>query len=133
MSVDRVRDLARGVLRAERVREALVSIAFVSARAIARLNRTHLGHQGATDVITFAFRRGAHDTGLVGDIYIAPEVARRNAVRLGIAQRQEVARLVVHGVLHVVGHDHPDGPGRMESPMWQRQEALLRRVAGARA
>jgi probable rRNA maturation factor len=127
-----VRTLADAVLRAERVREALVSIAFVSRRAIARLNRTHLGHRGATDVISFAFRppsprRGSRrSTGLVGDIYIAPDVARQNALRMGVPRREEVARLVVHGVLHVVGHEHPEGVGRMESPMWRRQEQLLR-------
>lgn len=132
ISSERVSALARLVLRAERVRAALISIAFVSSRTIARLNRTHLGHRGATNVIAFAFRRGSGDTGLVGDIYIAPEVARRNALRLGVPQRQEIARLVVHGVLHVVGHDHPDGPARMDSPMWRRQEALLRRAGSAR-
>ena len=61
LSAARVRTLARGVLRAERVRHALVSIAFVTPRAIARLNRTHLGHAGPTDVIAFSFgREGRH-------------------------------------------------------------------------
>jgi probable rRNA maturation factor len=133
MSAARVRALVRRVLRAERVREALVSVAFVSRRTIARLNRVHLGHAGATDVITFAFRPAPQSAGLVGDIYIAPDVARENALRLGEGQRREVARLVVHGVLHVVGHEHPEGPGRTQSAMWRRQEELLRRAGGARA
>jgi probable rRNA maturation factor len=136
LSAARVRALANAVLRKERVREALVSIAFVSRRTIARLNRTHLGHPGATDVISFAFRppsprpSSRNGPGLVGDIYIAPDVARLNALRMGVRQREEVARLVVHGLLHVVGHDHPEGVGRTESPMWRRQEQLLR-VVGA--
>ncbi len=133
ISAERIRALVRRVLRAERVREALVSVAFVSKRTIARLNRVHLGHTGATDVITFAFRAGPHSAGLVGDIYIAPDVARENAHRLGEGQRREVARLVVHGVLHVVGHEHPEGPGRTRSPMWRRQEELLRRAGGVGA
>jgi probable rRNA maturation factor len=130
----RVRDIAVGVLRAERVRDALVSITLVSARHIARLNRVHLGHAGATDVISFAFREpstASARAAVVGDIYIAPDVARANAARLKTSVRQEVARLVVHGTLHVLGYDHPDGEERLASPMWRRQERLLARLGPA--
>ena len=130
----RIRDLALGVLRAERVRDALVSIALVSPRQIARLNRTHLGHSGATDVISFALTnpRGASARPvIVGDIYIAPAVARANAERLRSSVRQEVARLVVHGTLHVLGHEHPDGDDRTSSAMWRRQERLLAKLVGS--
>ena len=70
--------------------------------------------------------------GLVGDVYIAPAVARANAIEWGVGVREEVARLVVHGILHVVGYDHPEGAERVESPMWRRQEGLLRRLGGSR-
>jgi probable rRNA maturation factor len=42
--------------------------------------------------------------------------------------REEVARLVIHGTLHILGHDHPDGDDRTTSRMWRRQEQLLSRV-----
>jgi len=137
----RVRRVAAAVLRAEGVRDALVSIAFVSAREIARLNKRHLGHAGVTDVISFALGAGKERSAphaVVGDIYIAPDVARANAMRFGRGVREELARLVVHGTLHVLGHDHPDGTARTTSPMWRRQERLLasatvrRALAGAR-
>lgn len=118
--------IARTVLRAEKVRRARISIAFVDDARIARLNRRHLGHRGPTDVISFAMPDESE--GLVGDIYIAPAVARRNATEQGIPVRDELRRLVVHGVLHVVGYDHPEGAGRYESPMWVRQEQLMRRL-----
>jgi probable rRNA maturation factor len=123
----RVKRLAAAVLRAEGVRDALVSIAFVSTRAIARLNKRHLGHSGPTDVISFALGAGKERSAdpVVGDIYIAPDVARANAMRFGRGVREELARLVVHGTLHVLGHDHPDGADRTTSPMWRRQERLL--------
>ena len=121
----RVADIARAVLRAEKVRRARLSIAFVDAPRIARLNRQHLGHRGATDIISFALSDDAA-AGLVGDIYIAPDIARRNAIEQGISARDELTRLVVHGVLHVVGYDHPEGAGRYASPMWARQEQLVR-------
>jgi probable rRNA maturation factor len=129
---DRVRTLAHAVLRAEGVREGLVSIAFVTPRVMARLNRAHLGQRGSTDVLAFAFQPGHDGAGLVGDVYIAPDVARRNARRWHVGVREELARLVVHGLLHVVGHDHPLGEDRETSPMWRRQERLLQRWRGGR-
>lgn len=130
---DRVKAIATAVLSAERVRDALVSITFVSKREIARLNRRHLGHPGATDVISFALGQTSRSArqAIVGDIYIAPDVARENAVRFGGSIREELTRLVIHGTLHVLGYDHPDGDGRTASPMWTRQEKLLAKVQRA--
>jgi probable rRNA maturation factor len=133
LSRERVATIARQVLRAERVRNAMLSITFVTRRAMARLNASHLGHRGATDVISFGFAPGARSGPVVGDVYIAPEIARENATRHDAGVRDETARLVIHGVLHVLGHDHPAGDGREESAMWRRQEALLRRVRRAGA
>jgi probable rRNA maturation factor len=123
--------LAEFVLRAEKVRDALVSIALVSPRAIARINREHLGHAGPTDVISFAFdapRGSARPaaTPVVADVYIAPAVATANARRYGVGAREELQRLVVHGTLHALGWDHDEGAAREHSPMWARQERLLR-------
>ncbi len=121
-----VAEIARTVLRAEKVRRARLSIAFVADTRIAQLNRRHLGHRGPTDVISFALPDASE--GLVGDIYIAPGVARRNAAEQGIPVRDELRRLVVHGVLHVVGYDHPEGESRYASAMWSRQEQLVRKI-----
>ena len=127
VSKARLREVALAVLEAERVRDAMVSIALVTAARIARLNRTHLGHAGATDVIAFALQTGANEkrTPVVGDIYIAPSVARANVLRFGGGVREELERLVIHGTLHVLGYDHPEGDGRTSSRMWRRQEHLL--------
>jgi len=126
LSRARAQRVVESVLRAERVRDAALSITFVTDRRIAALNWQHLHHRGPTDVISFGFAPSHDGAPLEGDIYIAPEVARRNARAAGRGAREELLRLVVHGVLHVVGHDHPDGDGRYDSTMWRRQEALLR-------
>jgi probable rRNA maturation factor len=132
LSRERVADVARSALRSERVKNALVSITFVDRRAMARLNTKHLDHAGATDVISFGFTRASDSDPVVGDIYICPDVARENAQARGTPVREEIARLVVHGVLHVLGHDHPTDEGRESSEMWRRQERIVRRVtAGA--
>ena len=128
---ERVTSLAESVLRAERVRNATVSVAFVSDRRIAALNREHLGHAGPTDVISFAFEPVGPAFEVVGDVYIAPDVARKNARAQGRGVREELLRLVVHGVLHVVGHDHPEDDSRYRSRMWKRQEQLLRTLGAA--
>ena len=125
----RVERLVRRVLRAERVPQARVSVAFVSARAIAALNRRHLGHRGPTDVISFPLAPAADGEPLGGDIYIAPDVARANARRHGVPVREETARLVIHGTLHVLGYEHPEGAARERAPMWRRQERLLRTLS----
>jgi probable rRNA maturation factor len=126
---ERVVDIARAVLRAEGIRDARLSIAFVDNRRIAQLNRRHLAHRGATDVISFAFAAESINAPVAGDIYIAPDVARRNATMHRVPVREEVTRLVVHGVLHVIGFDHPEGEERRASPMWREQERLVRSLA----
>ena len=131
VSRDRVRRVAEHVLRAERVRDALVSITFVSNRHIAALNARHLRHRGPTDVISFGFAPIGRGGAVVGDVYVAPEVARRNARAHGRGVREELLRLVVHGMLHVLGHDHPASEARYTSPMWRRQERLLRAALAA--
>jgi probable rRNA maturation factor len=121
----RVARVADRVLRAEGVRDASISITFVTDRRIAALNWQHLRHRGPTDVISFGFAPAHDGAPLEGDIYIAPDVARRNAAANVAPVREELLRLVVHGVLHVIGHDHPDGAARYASTMWRRQESLL--------
>lgn len=133
LSRSRVADIARAVLAADGVRNALLSIAFLTDRRMAALNRRHLGRRGATDVIAFGFVRPDDSSPVIGDIYIAPGVARANALAHGAGIREELARLVVHGTLHVLGHEHPEGEGRMDSPMWRRQERLLARALAAPA
>lgn len=123
-------DLARAVLRAEGIGRAVLSIAFVGRRRIRSLSRDYLGRDHTTDVIAFSLP-GASGL-VVGDVYIAPEVAAVDARRFGVPLREEMRRLVVHGVLHVLGYDHADGAARTAGPMWARQERLLRRVAAGR-
>jgi probable rRNA maturation factor len=125
LATDSVRALAGFVLQRERVSSALLSIAFVSRRTIAGMNRRHLGSRGDTDVITFALGRQTPSAPLVGDIYVAPDVVRAQARRWRVPVREELARVVIHGVLHAIGHDHPDGDERVRSAMWKRQERWL--------
>lgn len=127
----RVAQIARAVLKAEKERHAMLSITFVSDRAMRTLNKRHLRRDRVTDVIAFGFRRVTKAEPLVGDIYIAPGAAKASAAANGVSAREEIVRLIVHGVLHVLGYDHPEA-GRMQSPMWRRQERLVARLSKSR-
>jgi probable rRNA maturation factor len=98
----------------------------LDVNAITALNETHLDRQGPTDVI--AFNLGERQAPL-GDIYVCPEIARESAGEYGVPLREELLRLVIHGMLHVLGYDHPDGPEREESELYRRQEEILSRLS----
>jgi probable rRNA maturation factor len=117
-----VQRIVRAVLRAER-RHALISVTFLGRDAMRRLNAEHKGHDRPTDVLTFRLRPPVGPP--IGDVYISPWVARREARARGIPLREELIRLVVHGTLHALGRDHPEGQARTRSPMWRRQERYM--------
>lgn len=121
-----LRRAARVALTARGDVEGEVSFTFVSRREIRELNREYLDRDRETDVIAFEL---GHEGELLGDVYIAPEVAAEFAAEHGEAPGREVTRLVIHGSLHVIGLDHPEGPDRDRSPMFELQEELLRSLA----
>ncbi len=135
--------MARRVLAWERAGSARVEVTLLDGAAMRRLNRRATGRRGLTDVIAFALPQP--DGTILGDVYICPEAARRwlnNVAERALpvagtaGNRQpakphlsdELVRLAVHGTLHVLGYDHPDGAGRTRSAMWRRQERYVRRL-----
>ena len=121
-----VRRVVEAVLEAER-RQGLVSVTFLGRDSMQRLNAAHKGHDRPTDVLTFAL--GGPKEPVIGDVYICPWVARREARARGIPLRKELIRLVVHGTLHALGREHPEGPDRTRSAMWRRQERYVEALA----
>lgn len=130
LAATRVRRAVRAVLDGERAGPATVSVTFVSPARMRGLNRRTLRRDGVTDVIAFRLPLDG-GLGLAGDIYVCPAVARRAARAYDIPETQELTRLVVHGTLHVLGHDHPAG-ARERSPMWRRQERYVRVLTARR-
>ena len=127
---ERIEAAVRHVLREEGIDEAEISVALLDDAAIASMNEEYLEHEGPTDVITFAMHEG--DEPPLGDIYVGVEQATRQAAEFGATPAEEVLRLAVHGALHVLGYEHPEGAERVGSEMFVRQEALLRSfLAGA--
>ena len=126
LSATFVRRVVEAVLQGER-RRALMSITFLGRDAMRRLNAEHKGHDRPTDVLSFAMTDAAGRT--LGDVYVCPWVAAREARARRIPLRQELIRLVVHGTLHALGRDHPEDERRTASPMWRRQERYVDALA----
>ena len=122
-----VRRVVAAVLDAEGAGQTTMTVTFVSSAKMRALNRRSFGHDRATDVIGFSL---PHDDQLVGDVYVCPAIARRSARRYGVPPREELTRLVIHGTLHVLGHDHADAADRTDSPMWRLQERYVTALGG---
>jgi probable rRNA maturation factor len=107
-------------------RDAELSIALVDDAEIRELNRGYRAMDRATDVLSFSLVEGEcadFRSALLGDVVISIETARRQARARHRSLDEEVARLLIHGVLHILGHDHE------ETEEWRRMRAEERRLS----
>jgi probable rRNA maturation factor len=142
--------LAEQVLEAEGVEgEAELSVLFVDEDHITQLNQQFMGHDGPTDVLSFPIDgvpepptvgltppgRAPFDPDdqplLLGDVVICPAVADRQAPEHAGRYDDEIALLLVHGILHLLGMDHAEDAER--DAMQAREHALLERFHGVPA
>jgi probable rRNA maturation factor len=125
---DQLMLVAQRVLAWERApARSRIEITLLSAAAMRRANRRATGRRGLTDVIAYALPQ--LDGTLLGDVFICPTAAAA-AARNGSGLKEELVRLAVHGTLHVLGYDHPEGSGRTRSRMWRLQERYVQRLVG---
>lgn len=146
VDLERWRRLAHGVLLAEGVRGAAeLSLIFVDEATITEMNRVHMGKDAPTDVLAFPIDAVVVDESpgpgrvsrgpdrdvpdgddfplLLGDVVVCPLVASRQAPTHAGNVDDELALLVTHGVLHVLGYDHADDDERIA--MRARETSLL--------
>jgi len=91
-----------------------MSIVFVSARQMRFMNRRYLGRDYATDVLSFSYGLlEIEGVPYLGEVVIAPEIAFNQARRFGVSPERELRKLLVHGTLHLLGHDHETDQGQM--------------------
>ncbi len=89
------------ILKKERVR-GRINLVLMGDKEIRKLNRKFRKKDKATDVLAFPMK----EEGILGDIAISTDTAKRNAERFGVSYREELKRLAVHGVLHLIGYKH---------------------------
>jgi probable rRNA maturation factor len=122
----RLRDLLRGTLEAERAPTGELSLALIGDRTMRRINRDYRGIDRTTDVLSFSYVDEPHSGGVLGEVFVSPVVADRQAREAGCGLDEEIARLSVHGTLHVLGWDHETADTRRR--MLRRQESYVKRL-----
>ncbi|MDA1303845.1 MAG: rRNA maturation RNase YbeY [Nitrospirae bacterium] len=102
-----------------------ISLEFVGDVRMRRLNLEYRKKDRTTDVLAFASREaGGPPSPLLGDVVISVPMASRQAFSLGHSLNEELARLLIHGLLHVVGYDHERSEAEAQR-MRRKEQALL--------
>jgi probable rRNA maturation factor len=128
MNCERWRAFATRAIKVVPAKGAGVTVAFVSDRAMRELNRRWRGKLGTTDVLSFPSGQDEFEKseGLsLGDVVISLEQAARQADEHGLDFDEEIAQLILHGLLHLCGYDHETDGGEMNA-----LELRLRRRLG---
>ena len=108
--------------------KGVVSLDFVGDRRMRRLNRQYRGKDSTTDVLAFALQEaGGPPTFLLGDVVISLHTAVRQAVQGRTPVDQEIIKLIIHGILHLLGYDH-ERSERDARRMRRREQAIFRLV-----
>lgn len=123
-----LRLLAGRVLESEGAAESELDIVVTDDGRVRELNRAYAGEDKATDVLSFSLREGEEfvspdGVDRLGEVIISYPTAERQAEEAGHPVEDEVAHLLVHGILHLLGYDHVEPDDERE--MRAREEALL--------
>ena len=119
-----VATVVEAVLVAERVGECEVGVVLLDEHEMRELNREHRGRDEATDVLAFPIDEDDDLDGvtrMLGDVVVCVPVMERQAAEQGVTPGEELVDLLVHGVLHLLGHDHETDSGEMLA----RQDAIV--------
>jgi len=128
-----LKQIVAGLFAELEITGAELGINLVGAREMTLVNETFLQHEGSTDVITFdhsnsEFGIRNSEFKLHGELFVCVDEALLQAKQFGVTWQSEVVRYVVHGVLHLLGHD--DLRPELRSKMKRAENRLVRRLAG---
>lgn len=119
--------MAERILSALGCSESELSILLVDDDEIQRLNREYLCRDRPTNVLAFAMREGEDrhlNPSVLGDVVVSTETAQREALQRGVTLEEEMALLLVHGILHLLGYDHEDDPSAAAKMEAKEEEVL---------
>jgi probable rRNA maturation factor len=126
-----LRNVARKILSASGCPEARLSILLTDDAGIRELNRTWLGKDRSTNVISFAMQEGEGagvQADLLGDVVISVETAAREAGEARLPVEHELYFLLLHGILHLLGYDHERGSAADARRMATRERELFAQI-----
>ena len=124
--------LVRHTLSSEDLDEnSELSVLFVTADHIRRLNKRFAGNDYATDVLAFPMMDEDEETFLLGDVVVCPSIAEENAHKAGHGVEREIDTLLVHGTLHLLGYDHQgvEDKARMDKRVNEVLASFMHRAA----
>jgi probable rRNA maturation factor len=123
---------AAQALEALDVHSAELSVVVVDNDQIQDLNKTYLGHDRPTNVISFPQQEGDGPEGEhLGDVVISVERAREEALEAGLGLDERMLQLLIHGICHLLGYDHERGTEEQAAEMEEVEERLFRQIMGA--
>ena len=108
-------------------KDSELSVTFIHDKQMRELNREYRNIDRTTDVLSFPQGEGPGGT-LLGDIIISIETSLRNSRRYGTAHEEEIKKLLVHGILHLLGYDHKKKREREE--MREKEREILKSLEG---
>lgn len=125
--INKLEEYLKFVVKKLDIEKAIFNIIFVSNEEIHNINKEYRNTDRVTDVISFALEDNKdivyEDFRLLGDIYIAIEVAYDQAIEYNHSREREVCFLATHGILHLLGYDHMNEDE--EKKMFSLQDELL--------
>lgn len=120
--------LIERILSAAGESTAILSVEFIGDHRMRRLNAQYRGRDVTTDVLAFAMREGpGPSSSLLGDVVISVPQAMAQAAERGHSIQRELATLLIHGILHLLGYDHERSPSEARR-MQRKERALLQAV-----
>ena len=124
----KIKQKARKVLRDLGLRDVELSILLTDDAAISELNRRYLRKKGPTNVLAFPMRENtlSEAPAMLGDVVISVDTAAKESNQSGDPLEQTVSRLLIHGILHLLGYDHEKS--RAEAKRMKKEEARLLEV-----
>lgn len=124
-----LKGIAKIVLKGENTKEAGLSVALVSSERIKKLNKKYRGKDKATDVLSFGQAKNfpALPKNELGEVVICLRVVKKNAEKYNIAFKKELAQVLIHGILHLLGYGH-EKDEREAKKMEKKQKYYLSQI-----
>ena len=101
-----LKKVVRTVLKGEEKKDSYLSIAFIGALRMKKLNNKYLKRNYPTDVLVFLEKETYPEINNLGEIVICLQVVKRNAKKFNLTFEKELSKVLIHGVLHLLGYDH---------------------------